>query len=209
MLIDRETFEVNISPWAELRLNRSRNVDRTLHIQLLDASFHNGELDGNDTRHLDRATERDLTIALREVQVSNTELCALDMNGKKNLRPTTQVLDIAVAAVFRSSGNRPRTFLSNLLFQLRISRASMHVLGLWRLGDNAVVRVGAGFYELAFTLVPGREDFSRGRAAKDTRVDQSGKAYAGDVARGAENALEIPDGFCSGSSVNGISMLKG
>lgn len=164
MLIDRESFEINVPAWTELRLNWSRDVDGTLHIQLLDASFHNRELDSNDTRHLDRTTERDLTITLGEVQVSNTELCALDMDGKEHLRPATQVLDITVAAVFRSSGDCPRAFLSNLLFQLRVSRASMHVLGLWRLSNNAVVCVSASFYELAFAFVPGRENFSRGRA---------------------------------------------
>lgn len=36
---------------------RSWDVDRALHVQLLNTALHDRELDGNDTRHLDRATE--------------------------------------------------------------------------------------------------------------------------------------------------------
>lgn len=73
------------------------------------------------------------------MQVSNAKFRALNMHREEDLRPTTQILDIAVPAVLRASGNRPRALLPDLLFQLRACRASMHVLRLWRFGDNAIV----------------------------------------------------------------------
>lgn len=62
MLIHREAFEVDVPPRSELRLDRSRDVDGALHVELLDATLHHRELDGDHTRHLNGATERDLTV---------------------------------------------------------------------------------------------------------------------------------------------------
>lgn len=73
----------------------------------------------------------------------------------------------------------------------------MYILGLRRLGDDARVRVCTSLDQLAFSLVPGREDFCRGRAAQDARVDETSEADAGDVARGTEDAFKIPNSFCA------------
>lgn len=103
MFIDRETLEVDVPPRSELRLDRTGDVDWTLHVQLLHTALHHGKLDRNDTCHLNRATERDLTcvscewssitrhkwsvltITLGEVKVSNTKLSTLDMHREKDL----------------------------------------------------------------------------------------------------------------------------
>jgi hypothetical protein len=45
--------------------------------------------------------------------------------------------------------------------------------------------------------VPRFEDFRRGRAAENTGVNQTGEPDAGDVARGAEDAFKVPNGFCA------------
>ena len=59
------------------------------------------------------------------------------------------------------------------------------------------MRVCAGFDELAFALVPGSEDLGAGCTAEDARVDEACETDAGDVATGAEDAFEVPDGFCA------------
>jgi hypothetical protein len=50
-------------------------------------------------RHLDRATERDLTIALREMQITYREQRVLDVDREVDARALRQVLDVHVAAV--------------------------------------------------------------------------------------------------------------
>lgn len=52
--------------------------------------------------------------------------------------------------------------------------------------------------ELAFALVPGCKDFGAGGAAQDAGVDEAGEFDVGDVARAAENAFKVPDGFRAG-----------
>jgi hypothetical protein len=104
--------------------------------------------------------------------------------------------------VFWASWDSSRAFTANFLLQLLVRRAGVHILGLRRLGDNAAVRVRAGFDELAFTLVPGSEDLGARCAAEDTRVDEACETDTGDVATGAEDAFEVPDGFCARSRVS-------
>lgn len=55
----------------------------------------------------------------------------------------------------------------------------------------------ASLDELTLALVPDLKDFSGGCAAQNARMDQSGEADAGDVARGAEDTFEIPNSFCA------------
>jgi hypothetical protein len=81
MLIDREALEVNVPARPKLRFDRARNVDGRLHVQLLHAAFHDAELERNASCHFDRAAEGDFSITLGEMQVSNTELRALDVHG--------------------------------------------------------------------------------------------------------------------------------
>jgi hypothetical protein len=70
----------------------------------------------------------------------------------------------------------------------------MHILWLRRLGHNAIeMRVCRD--ELSFAFIPDVKDFGGWRTAKDTRVDEAGEAYAGDMARRAEYAFKVPDRF--------------
>lgn len=57
-----------------------------------------------------------------------------------------------------------------------------------------------GSDEVSFAFVPGGEDFGRGGAAENARVDEAAELDAGDVARCAENAFKVPDGLGSGWS---------
>merc|ERR1712014_397370 len=94
VLVDAEAFKVNVSAGTELRLNRTGNVNGTLHVPL-----HDREFDRDDACHLNGTAERDLTIALREMQVTNGELCTLHMYRQIHLASARKVLDIAVATV--------------------------------------------------------------------------------------------------------------
>lgn len=80
----------------------------------------------------------------------------------------------------------------------------MYTLRLGRLGDGAVEMRVRG-YEFALALVPSVEDFGGGCAAEDAGVDEACEADAGDVAGGAVDTFEVPDGF--GSVVLLVSML--
>lgn len=80
LLIHTESLKVNIPSRAKLRLDRAGDVNRTLHAQLLHAALHDREFDGDDAGHLDGAAERDLPVALREVQVAHAELGPLDVH---------------------------------------------------------------------------------------------------------------------------------
>lgn len=80
LLIHTKSLEVNIPAGTELRLHRARNINRTLHAQLLHAALHDGEFDGDDAGHLDGAAEGDLPVALREVQVAHAELGPFDVH---------------------------------------------------------------------------------------------------------------------------------
>lgn len=138
VLIDAEALEVNVTTRTELRLDRPRNVDGRLHGKLLHPALHHGEVDGDYTRHLNRATERNLAIALREVQITNGELGALHVHGKVDLAAARQVLDVTVAAVLRATGHGTSALFADFLFDRCVRATGMDVLGLGRECDIAV-----------------------------------------------------------------------
>ena len=104
---------------------------------------------------------------------------------------------LAVAAVFRSTGDRPCSLGSDLLRQLVVRRTGMDALALGRQGDDAV-RQPVGGNELALPLVPGGQDFGGRGTPENPGVDQSREFDVRDVARGAKDAFEIPDGLGPG-----------
>ena len=182
MLIHREPLKVNIPARPKLRLDRSGDVDGALHIELLDAAFHDAKLDGDYTRHLNRAAERNFAVALTEMQVADAEFRTLDVYRQEDFGSAREVLDVAVPAVFGAAGDCSRALTADLLFQIFICGSGMDILGLRRLGDDAVVCGLAGLDELAFALVPGCEDFGARCTAQDARVDEACETDAGDVA---------------------------
>lgn len=101
---------------------------------------------------------------------------------------------LAVPTMLRPSRNRPSPLFTNLLLQLRIRSAGVHVNRLRRLRDVAVELVGRD--ELALARVPGVEDLGGGGAPQDARVDEPGKFDTGDVSRGAVDSFKVPDCFC-------------
>lgn len=64
VLVDAEAFEVDVSSWAKLWLDRAGLEDRGLHAQRLHAVLHYGELYGDDACHLNRTAKRDLAVSL-------------------------------------------------------------------------------------------------------------------------------------------------
>ena len=180
VLVDREPLKVYIPAGAELRLHGARDVDGRLHVQLLDAALHDGELERNHPSHLNRAAERNFTIPLREMEITDAELGTRDVHRQVHLAATREVLDVAIAAVLRAAGDRARALAADLLFDIGRRAAGMYVGGIRRLRDDAV-HVRARLDQLALALVPRREDFRRRRAPEDPRVDEPCEAHAGDV----------------------------
>lgn len=97
------------------------------------------------------------------MEIADAEFRTGDVHGEECPTASTQVLDIAVPAVFRAAGDGSCSFLSYLLFELSGGGASMHVLGLRGLSDDSF-EVGGGD-EFAFTAVPFCEDFGAGGTA--------------------------------------------
>ena len=194
MLINREPFKVNIPPRSKARLNRTRDVDRTLEAHPFHPVLDYLEVHGDHARHLDGTAERNLTITLREVQITNTELGTVHMNGEVHLGSSAQILDIAVASMLGATGHRSRSFLGHLLRDLLAGRAGMGVDGLWQVGDVAIGE-GTGSHQLSLALVPRRQHLGRRSATDDAWVDQTGELDARDVARGGVDAFKVPDGF--------------
>jgi len=196
MLIHAEALERQVPPGPELRLHRPRHEHRALHPQVPHPVLHHRQLHRDHTRNLDRAAEGNLPVPLREMQVAHAELRALDVDRQVHLTAPGEVLDIAIPAVFRPAGDRSRALLADFLKEVRGGRgAGVDVFGLGGLGDDAVEGVCGD--ELAFALVPESEDVGGRGTAEDAGVDEAGEADVGDVPGGAEDAFEVPDGFCA------------
>ena len=64
LLIHTKALKVDVPPRTELRLHWTREVDGTLHVELLHAALHDTEFDGDDACHFDGAAEGDFAVAL-------------------------------------------------------------------------------------------------------------------------------------------------
>lgn len=103
MLINREPLESQIATRTVMRFNWPWKIDWRFHSQISHAILHDFEIDGDDTRHLDSSTEGDLTVTLREVQITDTEFCPLDVDWEEDFAASAQVLDVAVSTMFRAT----------------------------------------------------------------------------------------------------------
>lgn len=194
--VNRESLEIDMSSRSKIRLHRSRNVNRRFHGQLLDAILHHFEFYGNHTCHFYGAAKGDFAIALGEVEVAHAEFGAGDVDGEVDFRAAGEVFNVAVSAVFGAAWDGSCAFLADLLLQLFVCGAGVHVGGVGGLCYIAV-HVCAFGDELVLAAIPFGEDFSGGSAAEDTRVDEAGEADVWDMSGRAEYAFEIPDGFCT------------
>lgn len=135
MLIDAEALEVDIPPRCKLWFHRPGDVDGALETQVLQAVLEDLKVDGDDARHLYRATEGYLAVALGEVQVTDRELGPGHVHGQVDLGAAGQVLDVAVPAVLGPPRYGPRTLPAYLLSQAWVCGAGVVAVGLRRHGD--------------------------------------------------------------------------
>ena len=88
-LIDTEPFKRQIPPRPVMRLHRPRQEQRALHPpQILDPVLHDGQLQGDDTRHFNGAAEADFAVPLAEVQVADAEFGAGHVHGEEGAGAT-------------------------------------------------------------------------------------------------------------------------
>ena len=196
LLIDAEPFKRQIPSGPIMRLDGSRQKQRTLHIQIPNPALHDRQLQRDDAGHLDGAAKGDFAVALGEVEVADAELGAGDVHGQEDAAAAAQVLDVAVAAVLGAAGDGARALLADFVLERAGGRAGVDVLGLGRLGDDALELGRAD--ELGFAAVPLGEDFGGGGAAEDAGVDEAGESQVRDVAGGAEDAFKVPNRFRTG-----------
>ena len=137
LLIDTESLKRQIPAGSIMRFHGSGQEKGTLHVQILHPTLHHGQLQRDDTSHLDRTAEGYLPVALREVEVADAELGPGDVDGEEDLAASAQVFDVAITAMLRPARYGPRALLAYLLLQLAGCGAGVDVLGLRRLGDNA------------------------------------------------------------------------
>ena len=145
------------------------------------------------TRHLDRAAEGDLAVALREVEVAHRELGALDIDREVDARSARDVLDVAVAAVLarRNRPGRPPSPPSSVRRPSSCRGGCPFRIGRQRERRNAL-RVGRD--QLALALVPAGEEIVRS-GAQPTMPGWviAGEAHAGNMARSRVDAVDVPD----------------
>ena len=87
-------------PLVVARVDVARHEDRVLaHAVGRHAALDQVDVQVHEPAHLDRAAERDLAVALGEVQVTHRELRAVDEHRVEDPAALGQVLDVLVAAV--------------------------------------------------------------------------------------------------------------
>ena len=134
LMIDAESLKSQIPPRPVMRLHWPGQENRALHAQILHPILHNGKLQRDYPRNLNGATERDLAVALRKMQVANAEFGALDVDRQIGLAASAEVLDIAVPAMLGAAGDGSSALLPDLFADLVRGTACVHVLGLGGLG---------------------------------------------------------------------------
>lgn len=135
-----------------MRLNRTGKIQWRFHSKISNTIFHNLKVDCDYTAHFNSATKGNLTITLRKVQISDTELCASNMNWEKHFTTTRKVLDITVSTMLWSSGDSSSAFKSDFFFDGGGSTSCVDVFGVGWLSNDSVKFVGSN--ELSFSLVP-------------------------------------------------------
>jgi hypothetical protein len=95
VLVHREAFKVDIPSRSELGLDRAGDVDGAFESQAGHVVLDDLEVDGDDAGHLDGAAERDLAVALREVEVADRELGARYVDGQVDLGALDRSITIA------------------------------------------------------------------------------------------------------------------
>jgi len=193
LLIHRKALKRQVPTRTIMRLDRPWQEKRTLHIQILHPILHHAQLERNNPRHLNSATERNLPITLTEVQIAHAEFRSGYMNLQERLGPARQIFDVAVAAVFGSTWYRTRTFLSYFLFNGASRGASVDILRLRRLGNDTLEFGGAD--EFGFAAVPFGQDFGTGSTAENPWVNEPREADTRYVPARTEDTLKVPDGF--------------
>lgn len=98
-------------------------------------SFGNGILEGGEW------SGRALWLT-GKVEVSDAELGALYVDGEVDFASSGKILDVAVTAVFRATGDRSSALFSDFLFDGICSAAGMDVDGLWWFGYHSVKGIG-------------------------------------------------------------------
>ena len=86
-----------------MRFNWPWKIERRLHPQISHTIFHDLEVNGNDTSHLNGTTKGDFAVSLGEMKISDAELGTLDVDREIHFATTAQVLNIAVSAVLGTS----------------------------------------------------------------------------------------------------------
>ena len=124
------------------------------------------------------------------MEIANAELGPGDVDWEEGFAAAAQVFDVAVAAVLWPAGYSPRSFFSYFFFQLGGCGASVDVLRLRWLGDDAFEFGCAD--EVGFATVPFGQDLCGGSTAEDARMDETGESQMRDMAGGAEDAFEVP-----------------
>ena len=152
LLVHAEAFKREVASGPVMRLHGARQKEGALHIQMLDATFHEREFERDDACHFDGAAKGDFAVALGEVEVADGEFGAGDVDGEEDFAAAAQVLDVAVAAVLRAAGDGARALVADLVLERARGGAGVHVLGLGRLGDDALEFGRAD--ELGFAAVP-------------------------------------------------------
>ena len=145
----------------------------------------------DEAAHLDRAAERDLAVALGEVQVAAGELRPVDVHRVVDAAAAREVLDVVVAAVL-ARRHGAGALAADALELRAAQRPGEHALLDRRQRERRdALRVLVDQRLLA--PVPLGEQVGRRRGAEQAGMRDAGVADAGHVARRRVLAVEVPD----------------
>ncbi|KAH3678627.1 hypothetical protein OGATHE_000177 [Ogataea polymorpha] len=195
VFVDRKALEREVSAWAVVVFYWSRQIHGTFHVELEHAFFKNRAFQRDGPGHLNCSAKRDLAISLGKMQVPDTQLGSVHVDRQVHLGPARQVLDVAVATVFRTA-RYGSSSLCQFGLQFQAASTRVGVLFRWQVGHHEVC-VWVRLHELCLSSGPLCQDFVAGSGSNNSWMDKASKTDARDVSGGAVDALEVEHGLGS------------
>lgn len=72
------------------------------------------------------------------MQIADTELSALDVDGEVDLAASAQILNVTISSMLGASGDCACAFFSHFSLDILWSAPGMCILRFWGLGDGAL-----------------------------------------------------------------------
>lgn len=189
--VDRDTLKDDLL--LVLGVDGGWGEDGLLEAELLDTALDDRGLEGDDTGHLDGTAERELSVSLGVVEVSDREVGALNVDGEVAAGTAREVLDVDVTTVLTGRDGTGAFGVDLLALVLGNVLADIGTTGLRWEGDVVGTSTLLGGNEASLTLVPLVEELLAWSGTDESWVGDTSKPHTGNVTRGSVDTLKVPD----------------